>query len=405
METSSNTSRVPVVTVSQVNRVAEMLINGDKRLGNVAVRGEISNFKDHYMSGHLYFTLKDGASQLSCMMFSDKAAGLKFAPENGDKVICRGAVRVYTKNGVYQLYCSDMTRDGEGEQAAALEELKKRLAEEGLFSRKRPLPAMPKKIAVITAPDSAAVRDVMTVIGRRYPIASLVVIPTLVQGEGAPQSVARSLKRAQNIGADVIIFGRGGGSAEDLGAFNTEVVARAVFDSAVPTISAVGHETDTTIADMAADMRAPTPSAAAELAVPEIGAIYSAIEGMEKRARAAVLRSLSANERVLSAIAELIRALSPHSRINAMEQRLDSVSALILRQMHARLDSAESRLIANADMISALNPLGVLSRGYSVAKAAGRVVTDAGTLSVGDVVELKFGKGGAAAEILKITED
>lgn len=405
METSSNTSRVPVVTVSQVNRVAEMLINGDKRLGNVAVRGEISNFKDHYMSGHLYFTLKDGASQLSCMMFSDKAAGLKFAPENGDKVICRGAVRVYTKNGVYQLYCSGMTRDGEGEQAAALEELKKRLAEEGLFSRKRPLPAMPKKIAVITAPDSAAVRDVMTVIGRRYPIASLVVIPTLVQGEGAPQSVARSLKRAQNIGADVIIFGRGGGSAEDLGAFNTEVVARAVFDSAVPTISAVGHETDTTIADMAADMRAPTPSAAAELAVPEIGAIYSAIEGMEKRARAAVLRSLSANERVLSAMAELIRALSPHGRINAMEQRLDSVSALILRQMHARLDSAESRLIANADMISALNPLGVLSRGYSVAKAAGRVVTDAGTLSVGDVVELKFGKGGAAAEILKITED
>lgn len=405
MEISSNTSRVPVVTVSQVNRVAEMLINGDKRLGNVAVRGEISNFKDHYMSGHLYFTLKDGASQLSCMMFSDKAAGLKFAPENGDKVICRGAVRVYTKNGVYQLYCSDMTRDGEGEQAAALEELKKRLAEEGLFSRKRPLPAMPKKIAVITAPDSAAVRDVMTVIGRRYPIASLVVIPTLVQGEGAPQSVARSLKRAQNIGADVIIFGRGGGSAEDLGAFNTEVVARAVFDSAVPTISAVGHETDTTIADMAADMRAPTPSAAAELAVPEIGAIYSAIEGMEKRARAAVLRSLSANERVLSAMAELIRALSPHGRINAMEQRLDSVSALILRQMHARLDSAESRLIANADMISALNPLGVLSRGYSVAKAAGRVVTDAGTLSVGDVVELKFGKGGAAAEILKITED
>lgn len=405
METSSNTSRVPVVTVSQVNRVAEMLINGDKRLGNVAVRGEISNFKDHYMSGHLYFTLKDGASQLSCMMFSDKAAGLKFAPENGDKVICRGAVRVYTKNGVYQLYCSDMTRDGEGEQAAALEELKKRLAEEGLFSRKRPLPAMPKKIAVITAPDSAAVRDVMTVIGRRYPIASLVVIPTLVQGEGAPQSVARSLKRAQNIGADVIIFGRGGGSAEDLGAFNTEVVARAVFDSAVPTISAVGHETDTTIADIAADMRAPTPSAAAELAVPEIGAIYSAIDGMEKRARAAVLRSLSANERVLSAMAELIRALSPHGRINAMEQRLDSVSALILRQMHARLDSAESRLIANADMISALNPLGVLSRGYSVAKAAGRVVTDAGTLSVGDVVELKFGKGGAAAEILKITED
>ena len=405
METSSNTSRVPVVTVSQVNRVAEMLINGDKRLGNVAVRGEISNFKDHYMSGHLYFTLKDGASQLSCMMFSDKAAGLKFAPENGDKVICRGAVRVYTKNGVYQLYCSDMTRDGEGEQAAALEELKKRLAEDGLFSRKRPLPAMPKKIAVITAPDSAAVRDVMTVIGRRYPIASLVVIPTLVQGEGAPQSVARSLRRAQNIGADVIIFGRGGGSAEDLGAFNTEVVARAVFDSAVPTISAVGHETDTTIADMAADMRAPTPSAAAELAVPEIGAIYSAIEGMEKRARAAVLRSLSANERVLSAMAELIRALSPHGRINAMEQRLDSVSALILRQMHTRLDSAESRLIANADMISALNPLGVLSRGYSVAKAAGRVVTDAGTLSVGDVVELKFGKGGAAAEILKITED
>lgn len=405
METGSNTSRVPVVTVSQVNRVAEMLINGDKRLGNVAVRGEISNFKDHYMSGHLYFTLKDGASQLSCMMFSDRAAGLAFTPENGDKVICRGAVRVYAKNGVYQLYCSEMSRDGEGEQAAALEELKKKLHAEGLFSRKRPLPAMPKKIAVITAPDSAAVRDIMTVIGRRYPIATLVVIPTLVQGEYAPQSVARSIARAQETGADVIIFGRGGGSAEDLGAFNTETVARAVFGSAIPTISAVGHETDTTIADMVADMRAPTPSAAAELAVPEIGAIISAVDGMERRARNSAMRVINEKERELSARAALVRALSPHSRIKAMEQRLDGVSELLSRQVHGRIAAEEGRLLANADIISALNPLAVLSRGYSVTKAAGRIVSDAGALSVGAVVELKFGKGGAAAEILEITEE
>lgn len=402
METSSNAPRVPVVTVSQVNRVAEMLINGDKRLGNVAVRGEISNFKDHYMSGHLYFTLKDGTSQLSCMMWADKAAGLKFRPENGDKVVCRGAVRVYAKNGVYQLYCSEMTRDGEGDQAAALEELKKRLNAEGLFSRKRPLPAMPKRIAVITAPDSAAVRDIMTVIGRRYPVAVLVVIPALVQGEGAPQSIARSLKKAQGVGADVIIFGRGGGSSEDLGAFNTELVARAVYESSIPTISAVGHEIDTTIADLAADMRAPTPSAAAELAVPEIGAIYSAVDGMGKRISSAVARSIAANEQMLSARAELIRALSPQNRIRTMEQRLDSVSASIKRQLHGRLDAAESRLCANADMISALNPLGVLSRGYSVAKAGGRVVSDAAQLSVGDRIELTFGKGGAAAEITEI---
>lgn len=405
METSSNAPRVPVVTVSQVNRVAEMLINGDKRLANVAVRGEISNFKNHYMSGHLYFTLKDGASQLSCMMWADKAAGLGFDPENGDKVVCRGAVRVYAKNGVYQLYCSEMKRDGEGEQAAALEELKKRLYDEGIFSRKRQLPAMPRRIAVITAPDSAAVRDIITVIGRRYPIATLVVIPALVQGEGAPQSVAHSLERAQRVGADVIIFGRGGGSSEDLGAFNTELVARAVFASSVPTISAVGHETDTTIADMAADMRAPTPSAAAELAVPEIGSIYSAVDGMGRRARAAVMKKLSSEERMLSARAELIRALSPQSRINAMAQRLDSVCAMIKRQVHGRLDASERQVLANADMISALNPLGVLSRGYSVAKAGGRVVSDAAQLSVGDRIELTFGKGGAAAEITEIKKD
>lgn len=392
----------PVVSVTQVNRVVGMLIKGDRRLANVAVRGEISNFTRHYKTGHLYFTLKDESTQLKAVMFAGNAAHLEFDPYNGDKVVCYGAITVYEPNGVYQINCSDMEPDGAGEQAKALEELKKRLAAQGLFDQKRPLPKLPKCVAVITSAGGAALQDVINIVSRRCPVVKMIVIPAKVQGEGADISVAAALNRAQDTDADVIIFGRGGGSAEDLSAFNSEVVARAVYSSRIPTISAVGHETDFSVADLVADMRAPTPSAAAELAVPEISVISAAIEGTMEQIRAGYLRRLSESERSLEAQMALISALSPRSRLNNAEQRLDELTVRIRTGMHNRLDRAEQSLKATASVISALDPLGVMARGFSLTSNEKGIVTASSQLSVGDSVTVKLSDGSVKASVTEI---
>lgn len=392
----------PVVSVTQVNRVVGMLIKGDRRLANVAVRGEISNFTRHYKTGHLYFTLKDESTQLKAVMFAGNAVHLEFDPDNGDKVVCYGAITVYEPNGVYQINCSDMEPDGAGEQAKALEELKKRLAAQGLFDQKRPLPKLPKCVAVITSAGGAALQDVINIVSRRCPVVKLIVIPAKVQGEGADISVAAALNRAQDTDADVIIFGRGGGSAEDLSAFNSEVVARAVYSSRIPTISAVGHETDFSVADLVADMRAPTPSAAAELAVPEISVISAAIEGTMEQIRAGYLRRLVESERSLEAQMALISALSPRSRLNNAEQRLDELTVRIRTGMHNRLDRAEQSLKATASVISALDPLGVMARGFSLTSNENGIVTASSQLSVGDSVTVKLSDGSVKASVTEI---
>ncbi len=395
-------SNPPIVTVSQVNRVVGMLIKGDKRLSDVMVRGEIVDFTNHYKTGHLYFTLKDEQTRLKAVMFAGNAASLRFSPENGDKVVCRGAVTVYEPNGVYQINCLDMQPDGEGEQAAALEALKKRLSEEGVFSRKRPVSAMPKKIAVVTSAGGAALQDIINVISRRCPIVTLVVIPAQVQGIGAAESVANAIKRAQKTGADTIIFGRGGGSSEDLAAFNTELVARAVFDSAIPTISAVGHETDISIADMAADMRAPTPSAAAELAVPDIQMVLSAVEGTAKTIGENTRRRIAERENALLLRSEVIKALSPQMRIKELSRRLESTFDSISGKVHSAVAEYDRKLNSTAEVISALDPLSVLVRGYSVTYHGGRIVTGWEELKKGDEVELRFARGSARAEIISV---
>lgn len=392
-------TKPPVVTVTQVNRVVGMIIKGDKRLANVAVRGEISNFTRHYKTGHLYFTLKDEQTQLRAVMFAGNAAHLEFDPDNGDKVVCYGAITVYEPNGVYQINCTDMAPDGAGEQAKALEELKKKLYAEGLFTRKRPLPKFPKCVAVITSAGGAALQDVINIISRRCPVVRLIVIPAKVQGEGADLSVAAALERAQSTNADVIIFGRGGGSAEDLSAFNSEVVARAVYASRIPTISAVGHETDFSIADLTADMRAPTPSAAAELAVPELGNIAGAIDAALEQIRSGVLRRLADSSRELESQMALIAALSPRSRLNNAEQRLDELTARIRTGMHNRLDRAEHTLRANAEVISALDPLGVLARGFSLTSTDKGIVTSSSELSPGDEINVRFAEGSVRASV------
>lgn len=395
-------TKPPIVTVSQVNRVVGMIIKGDKRLANVAVRGEISNFTRHYKTGHLYFTLKDEQTQLKAVMFAGNASRLNFDPEDGGKVVCYGAITVYEPSGVYQINCTDMEPDGAGEQAKALEELRKRLAAQGLFDQKRPLPRIPERVAVVTSAGGAALQDVINIISRRCPVVKLIVIPAQVQGTGSAESVAAAINRAQDTGADVLIFGRGGGSAEDLSAFNSEIVARAVYSSRIPTISAVGHETDFSIADLVADMRAPTPSAAAELAVPEMSVISAAIDGAMERIRGDLLRRLSECDRVLSARMELISALSPRSRLNNAEQRLDELSARIRTGIHTKLDRAERAITSSAEVISALNPLGVLARGYSLTSGRDGIITSAEQLSPGDEINIRLAEGAVRAQVKEI---
>lgn len=392
-----------ICSVSELTERIRDVIEGSMLLRSVRVRGEISNFTrrpGRFGSDYLYFTLKDDKTQLSCVMF-EGVDELEIDPQNGMSVVCEGMITVYPAYGKYQLKCYSMSEDGEGAAAAALEALKAKLLDEGLFEQKRGLPKYPKKIAVITSPTGAAVQDIKNVISRRYPVTELCVIPAFVQGVNAVPSLIDGLQRAQNVGADLIIFGRGGGSSEDLDCFNSEALARAIYASRIPTISAVGHEIDTTIADLVADMRAPTPSAAAELAVPDIETVKSELEALRMRASKAMKRRLSDCETELSGLAKDVRLRSPRARIDAWETRLASLKTALSVKMRRRLDGAESSLMIKAQSISAMNPLGVLSRGYAVALKDGKSVKSADELNVGDIIDVKLNKGGVSAEVKK----
>lgn len=392
-----------ICSVSELTERIRDVIEGSMLLRSVRVRGEISNFTrrpGRFGSDYLYFTLKDDKTQLSCVMF-EGVNELEIDPQNGMSVVCEGMITVYPAYGKYQLKCYSMSEDGEGAAAAALEALKAKLLDEGLFEQKRGLPKYPKKIAVITSPTGAAVQDIKNVISRRYPVTELCVIPAFVQGVNAVPSLIDGLQRAQSVGADLIIFGRGGGSSEDLDCFNSEALARAIYASRIPTISAVGHEIDTTIADLAADMRAPTPSAAAELAVPDIETVKSELEALKMRASKAMKRRLSDCETELSGLEKDIRLRSPRARIAAWEARLASLKTALSVKMRRRLDGAESSLMIKAQSISAMNPLGVLSRGYAVALKDGKSVKSAEELNVGDMIDVKLNKGGVSAEVKK----
>lgn len=392
-----------ICSVSELTERIRDVIEGSMLLRSVRVRGEISNFTrrpGRFGSDYLYFTLKDDKTQLSCVMF-EGVNELEIDPQNGMSVVCEGMITVYPAYGKYQLKCYSMSEDGEGAAAAALEALKAKLLDEGLFEQKRGLPKYPKKIAVITSPTGAAVQDIKNVISRRYPVTELCVIPAFVQGVNAVPSLIEGLQRAQSVGADLIIFGRGGGSSEDLDCFNSEALARAIYASRIPTISAVGHEIDTTIADLAADMRAPTPSAAAELAVPDIETVKSELEALKMRASKAMKRRLSDCETELSGLEKDIRLRSPRARIAAWEARLASLKTALSVKMRRRLDGAESSLMIKAQSISAMNPLGVLSRGYAVALKDGKSVKSAEELNVGDMIDVKLNKGGVSAEVKK----
>lgn len=378
------------LTVSQLNRYIKSVLDEANLLQNIYVSGEISNFK-HYPSGHIYFTLKDSASQLKCVMFSSDNTSLRFRPENGMSVVCLGRIGVYEKDGAYQLYVKGMQPKGIGELALAYEQLKETLEKRGWFSplHKKPIPKYPKKIGVATSNMGAAVEDIKNIISRRFPICELVIVPTVVQGENAKNDIARSVEFLDELGVDTIIVGRGGGSLEDLWAFNTIEVAQAVYNCKTPVISAVGHETDYTICDFVSDLRAPTPSAAAELAVPDINSELSYIED----ARAFMNKSV--NHKIL----ELSQRLDSLSRFDSISVSLFispyfEQLALITKKMNEELKNIINRkqleLSKASSMLNALSPLAVLGRGYSLTLHNDAVVTSASEVKADDLITTRL---------------
>ncbi|MBQ3178550.1 MAG: exodeoxyribonuclease VII large subunit, partial [Clostridia bacterium] len=356
------------LTVTQLNEYVKHIIDHDIRLSDVYVKGEISNFKNHYSTGHYYFTLKDEGGMIRAIMFKSAAGKMPFVPEDGMKVVAHGRVSAFVRDGQYQLYCDSMEPDGIGALYIAFEQLKRKLEAEGLFdpARKRPLPKIPTRVGIITSATGAAIRDMINVCGRRFPYAKLILFPSLVQGPDAPPQLIDGLRYFnETMSADVIIIGRGGGSIEDLWAFNNEELAREVAASQIPVISAVGHETDFTICDFVADRRAPTPSAAAELAVPDTAELKRKIQNIVTR-ESGVLQQIAARHRERLLLLSGSRVLqNPMTMIDDKKMQTAMAAERLVRAEERIRMQSRAMLQTEAGKLSALNPLAVLSRGYS----------------------------------------
>lgn len=393
-----------IYTVTQVNMYIKALLDEVQLVQSIYISGEISNFKHYYQSGHMYFTIKDEKSQLKCVMFSSDNSRLRFEPQNGMKVICFGKLGVYERDGVYQLYVRDMQPKGTGELQIAFEQLKQKLETEGLFDErhKKPIPKYPEKIGIASSNMGAAKEDMKSVISRRFPLCEVISLHTIVQGENAPADIADSIRRLDKMGVDTIIVGRGGGSIEELWAFNTEEVARAVFECNTPIISAVGHETDYTICDFVADLRAPTPSAAAELAVPDITSERMNINNFE-----ITLESLI-NNIIVSKKAEL-DSLIKNSALTDSDKFFDNISAKLNEydyKMKTAVSSVvtkkESRLLQLASMLNALSPLAVMSRGYAIVSKDKNTVDSINLLKKGESIQIDFSDGEVNAVVSEV---
>ncbi|MDD6174466.1 MAG: exodeoxyribonuclease VII large subunit [Firmicutes bacterium] len=399
--------RPMVLTVSQLTTYLRALLEGDENLNELYLNGEISNFKAHSASGHFYFDLKDDRSVIHAVMFCRQAARLRFRPEDGMCVLARGHVSLYEKSGQYQFYCDDLQPDGAGALAVAFEQLRTKLQREGLFdpARKRAIPACPMRVGIITSPTGAALQDMLHVTARRFPLAKIVFAPVLVQGAGAAEQIAQAVRRMnEQQAADVLIVGRGGGSAEDLWAFNEEPVVRAVASSRIPVISAVGHETDTTLCDYAADLRAPTPSAAAECAVPEKEALLLRLAGWRGAMENAISAQLEQCERRWKAAASR-RCLSVPQmlyenhriRLDELTRRMSDSSRRLLEQKGIRFSSACAHL-------NALSPLAVISRGYAMVEKDGAVQNSAAGLLPGDRITVRMRDGALRCRVTERPE-
>ena len=390
-----------VLSVTQINEYLKMLLDGDRVLGDVLVRGEISNFKPA-PSGHWYFTLKDPTGQLKSAMWRSYASRMRFLPKDGDRVIAHGRVSVYEASGQYQLYVDELIPDGAGSLAMQFEQIKARLAAEGLFDRerKKPLPPMPMRIGVITSPTGAAVHDVMNILGRRFPLAQMILFPSQVQGADAPPQLMAGLQFfSEVLPVDVIILGRGGGSAEDLWAFNDESLCRAVAACPIPVISAVGHESDFTICDFVADERAPTPSAAAELAVPDSGELIRRLQGSARRMSVLLSQKIEREKKTLKTLSASRVFAHPEYLLDSYRMRLADREEALERAMRQAIAQKQQNVRTAAQRLEALSPLSVLSRGYAAVSRDDETVLFAKDLQAGDRITIRFSDGSVRAEI------
>lgn len=412
------------LTVSQVNAYINRMLKYDRNLQNIYIRGEISNYKT-YPSGHSYFTLKDDKSQIPAVMFKGRKHSLKFQPEDGMKVIIKGKIEVYERDGKYQLYATTITEDGIGELHIAFEQLKKKLDSEGLFddAHKKEIPKYPQRIGVVTARTGAAIRDIITTIKRRYPYCEVLVFSTLVQGEMAANQIVRQIRHAQQFDIDTLIVGRGGGSIEDLWPFNEEIVAREIYACRIPVISAVGHEIDWTISDFVADIRAATPTAAAEIAVPEISEVKYKLNQLTQRTNKAINEKLIQNKQKIENISQKQIFKNPESIYEIKQMHLDNLigklnltSKNIIAENRTRLLKIESRsvlrnpeevtkakrdiFIRNVDKLTILDPLLTLKRGYSIAKRDAKVISSAKDVKTGDELDIEFDDGTVNTKVI-----
>ena len=394
-----------IFDVSEVNDYIKTIMDGDGLLSGLTIRGEISNYKV-YPSGHHYFSLKDAGGAIRCVMFRGSAAALRFRPENGMKVLASGRISVFPRDGAYQLYCQRLTPEGVGDLYVAFEQLKKKLQAEGLFdpAHKKPLPPFPQRIAIVTSAAGAAIHDMLRILGKRYPLAKVILLPVRVQGVEAPAEIAGAIRYVNRFQlADLIITGRGGGSMEDLWAFNDERVARMIYLSQIPVISAVGHEPDVTISDFVADLRAATPSNAAELAVPEQGEL-------RERVAALRLRLAQAEERRLKLIRQQVEKLqsarvlqNPKNYLEDRRLLLDFQQNKLTAAMRQLVLKKQQDFVARRTALEAMSPLKVLSRGYAMTRdSAGRVVTDAAALKPGEIITVTLRNGEVDAAVREI---
>ena len=396
-----------VLSVSQLNRYVKSIIEQDRNLQTVFVQGEISNFTNHYKTGHFYMTIKDEFSSIKAVMFKTANMRLKFMPENAMSVIIKGRVSVFERDGQYQLYIDDMQPDGIGALSFAFEQLKERLAKEGLFDieRKKPIPAYPQRVGVVTSPTGAAIRDIINVISRRFPLAELILCPVAVQGEYAAPQIKAAIEEFNNQkAADVLIVGRGGGSIEELWAFNEEIVARAVANSEIPVISAVGHETDFTICDFAADLRAPTPSAAAELAVPDMYQQKEMLVNAQRRLNSAVFDRIGIERAKLEMKKSVLQRMSPQNYIDNLRVRCDRASMAMENAVKHGMTVRSKEFSSLCAKLEAMSPLKILARGYSVASKEGRIISDVSGVEKGDVINVRVGGGDIECEVKKVVE-
>ena len=395
-----------ILSVSQLNRYVAFRLHEDDKLRMVLVRGEIANFTRNFRSGHCYFSVRDEEASVRAVMFRSHADRLPFQPENGMHIILQGAVTLYERDGAYQINVTDMQPDGVGAQALALQQRREKLAKLGYFApeRKRPLPVMPQKIGIVTSRSGAALHDMLQILERRYPIGTVCIYPALVQGDAAPESIANALKIAGNDRCDVILMGRGGGSNEDLSAFQSETVAKAVFESPVPVISAVGHETDHCIADEVADQRAPTPSAAAELAVPELSALKNAVSSQMQRMERAFSANLEKKERALQQIRQRLTQASPEARLELLTAQHSALTGRLHRAVQQYLQQRTDGLQMQLAKLEAFSPVAILQRGYALVYHENTLVRRADSLQAGDPLTIQLANGSVTASVTEIRE-